>query len=51
MATGRFESLSSMMEHLYHGKRVTYRTHGLHGELRRPMIHRFEVKGGETVPI
>lgn len=30
-------------------KRVTYRQYGLHGELRRPMIHRFEVPGGVSV--
>jgi hypothetical protein len=29
-------------------RRVTYRTYGLHGEKRRPMFHRFEVKGGVT---
>lgn len=32
-----------------HAKRVTYRRYGLNGELRRPMIHRFEVRGGEPV--
>lgn len=29
-----------------HSKRVTFRSHGKNGELRKPMVHRFRVKGG-----
>lgn len=29
-----------------HAKRITFRRYGPHGEMRRPMIHRFEVRGG-----
>lgn len=28
---------------------VTWRRYGLSGELRRPMVHRFEVKGGDKL--
>ncbi len=30
-------------------RRVTFRTYGMNGEHRRPMFHRFEVKGGVRV--
>lgn len=39
-------SLADAMAWSMRAKRVTYRQYGLHGELRRPMIHRFEVPGG-----
>lgn len=29
--------------------RVSYRRYGLNGEYRRPIIHRFDIKGGDTV--
>lgn len=30
-------------------KRVTFRTYGVNNEQRRPMMHRFEVKGGVSI--
>jgi hypothetical protein len=33
-------------DYVLNAKRVTYRVHGQHGELKKPMVHRFEVPGG-----
>lgn len=41
--------LGNVMRHSLHAKRVTFRKYGLAGEKRRPMFHRFEVKGGVSV--
>ncbi len=43
------ENFAAALSWAFHAKRVTYRCYGKNGELRRPMIHRFEVKGGCTV--
>lgn len=43
------KSFSQMLHWVMNAKRVSYRRHGNHGELKRPMMHRFEVKGGETL--
>ena len=45
MAIPTAEYLSNLMR----DKRVTYRRHGVNGELRKPMMHRFPVKGGVSV--
>ena len=42
-------SLADAMIWSMRAKRVTYRQYGLRGELRRPMIHRFEVPGGVSM--
>lgn len=30
---------------------ITWRRYGKNGELRRPMVHRFEVKGGDKLSV
>lgn len=40
---------ADIIDYALHAPRVTYRRHGFHGELERPMFHRFPVKGG--IPI
>jgi hypothetical protein len=30
-------------------RRVSYRRYGLNGEHRRPIVHRFDIKGGDTM--
>lgn len=41
-------SIAEIMSSVMRGKRITYRRYGQHGELLKPMHHRFEVKGGEN---
>lgn len=40
---------ADIIDYALHAPRVTYRRHGQHGELQKPMFHRFPVKGG--IPI
>jgi hypothetical protein len=42
------ETLSQIVSWSLKAKRVTFRRHGEHGELLKPMFHRFEVKGGAS---
>jgi hypothetical protein len=42
----RFTSFSAMVSDAYTRQCITYRVHGQHGELRKPVRHRFAVKGG-----
>lgn len=42
----KFTTFSELVNHAYSAQRVTYRIHGMHGELRKPMFHRFPVRGG-----
>lgn len=41
--------LSSVIAATMSAKRVSWRRYGLNGEKRRPIVHRFEVKGGATM--
>jgi hypothetical protein len=43
------QTFTDLITHMWTGKRVTFRVHGQHGELRKPMVHRFEVPGGISV--
>lgn len=41
-------SFSLLIEGALRRKCISYRRHGEHGELRKPMHHLFEVKGGHS---
>ena len=41
-------SFTQVVSETLRRKCITYRRHGQHGELLKPMHHRFEVKGGES---
>lgn len=45
----QIDTLSKIISSVLHKKCITYRRHGLNGELLKPMRHRFEVKGGESL--
>ena len=49
MAYREPKTLEEIVSFALNGKRVSWRAYGMHGERRRPMIHRFPVKGGDTV--
>lgn len=42
------EYLADIVTKCFRDRVVSYRRYGLHGEYRRPIIHRFEIKGGDT---
>lgn len=46
METRKFQTLGEFMGALCNEPRITFRIHGMHGELRKAMFHRFPVKGG-----
>lgn len=43
------ESFADQLSWLMSAPRVTYRRHGKDEELRRPLIHRFAVRGAKSV--
>lgn len=42
------EYFADIVTKCFRDRVVTWRRYGLNGEKRRPMIHRFEVPGGDT---
>lgn len=40
-------SVDSMMD--FRRRNISWRKYGLHGELKRPIHHRFDIKGGDTM--
>ena len=41
--------LAELMDSALHRPRVSFRRYGLNGEHRRPIFHRFDIKGGATL--
>lgn len=45
------KSLADIVSWTMQAKRVTWRRFGANGERRRPIVHRFEVNGGEPASV
>lgn len=43
------QTFSDLFRNMQTKKNVSYRRFGIHGDQERPIFHRFEIKGGETL--